>query len=156
MLRQNVIRSSQWLPVRYMSTSPKVLKPLYQHYKISKLEDLNKIENIEDVDPQLIKRLIDEKTDTLNSENELKMMKQLLQEQNSMRKATLRPFIRPAWILFLMSSTVYMGWQFYWWYCEYNRKEIELKNEVDTLENELQSLIDHKNTKPWYKRWFRL
>ncbi len=128
--------------------------PLYQKYKITKLEDLNKIENIEDIDPQLLKRLIDERTDTLNSENELKMLKELTEEQNNIRKTTLRPFIRPAWVLFLMSSTVYMGWQFYWWYCETHRKEAELKSEVDTLETELDTLLDEKKNKPWYRRIF--
>lgn len=135
---------------------------LHQQQKITKLEHLNKVDNLEDIDLQLIKKLIDEKTDSLNAENELKMLKQLDQEQRMIRKNTLKPFIRPAWILFLMSSTVYMGWQFYWWYCEYNRREDELQQEINSLEEQLQKLLDAKSnmkedvTQPWYKRylWF--
>lgn len=136
------------------------LRSFWQQYKITKLEHLNKIDNLEDIDPRLIKKLIDERTDLLNAENELKMLKQLDQEQRIIRRDTLKPFIRPTWILFLMSSTVYMGWQFYWWYCEYDRREDELQKEINNLEEQLQQLLDAKSglkaveKQPWYKRYF--
>lgn len=152
---KNSTHANTGYKTRYMTSGP-----LYQDYKITKLEDLNKVENLEDIDPQLIKKLIDERTDSLNAENELKILKQLDQKQKLIRKNTLRPFIRPAWILFIMSSTVYMVWQFYWWHCEYDRKENELQKEINKLEAELQNLLDNKSkvkkdkNKPWYKRYF--
>lgn len=129
---------------------------LKQQRQIKTLEDLNNIEDLNSVDPQLIRKLIDERTDSLNTEREMKLLKQYAEEQKLIRKTTLRPFVRPAWILFLMSSTVYMGWQLYWWYCEYDRKEEELKQEVELLEKELETASTNNDSKSWYKRLFRL
>ncbi|CAL9738162.1 inner membrane assembly complex subunit 17 [Monosporozyma servazzii] len=153
MIRRQAVQWYRPVSRRFLSAGNCSAGPLYQQYKITKLEDLNKIENIEDVDPQLLRKLIEERTDSLNSQNELKMLKELSTEQNMIRKNTLRPFIRPAWVLFLMSSTVYMGWQFYWWYSEYSRKEVELQREVGSLEAELNTLLN-KKSQPWYRRLF--
>lgn len=132
---------------------------------IRTLEDLTKLKSLDGVDPELIKRLLDERTSELNTKNELDMLKSFEEEEKQLRQSPLKRFTRPLWMFLLMSSTVYLVCHYVWWRLEYEEKEIAYSNRVRGLETELKGLLEHKVggeekdakdnvNKPWYKRWF--
>lgn len=132
---------------------------------IKTLEDLTKLDSLKDVEPELIKRLIDERTSELNTKNELEMLKNFNKEEELLRQSPLKKFTRPFWIFLIMSSTVYLVCHYVWWRLEYEEKEIEYAKRVVALEAELNALLKQKvevsgnvqgsiSGKPWYRRWF--
>lgn len=161
--------------IRSLSYSARHLRP-QQRIEIKTLEDLAKLKSIDDVDPELIRQLINERTNELNIKNELDMLKQFQSEEKQHQEISLSKFVRPMWIFLLMSSFVYLTGHFVWWKLEYDEREIELDKEVQTLEAELSSLMaqkadEEKNNKDltgetvssttsqqperkWYRRWF--
>lgn len=135
--------------------------------QIKSLEDLAKLESLEDVDPELVKRLINERTNELNIQNELQMLKNLQSQEKQHQDVSLRKFVRPAWMFLLMSSLVYLSGHYLWCRLEHDEREEDLKRQVKAMENELFSLIEEKrkdseidtedqnaSTRSWYKRWF--
>lgn len=136
------------------------------HQNLETLEDLTNLQSLKDVDPELIKRLINERTSELNIRNELEMLKSLDQEDKKSRESPLKKFIRPLWIFLLMSSSVYLVGHYLWWRLEYDEKELELAQQVKSLEAELNHLLETKDNdsastrkngtserRPWYIRW---
>lgn len=133
---------------------------------IRTLEDLTKLKSLEDVDPELIKRLIHERASELDTKNELEMLKGFEEEEKQLRQSPLKRFTRPLWIFLLMSSTVYLMCHYVWWRLEYEEKEREYSHQVQELETELnrqlaqnqlpndQESSEKVNNAPWYKRWF--
>lgn len=136
--------------------------------EIRTLEDLAKLKSLDDIDPRLISQLINEKTNELNTKNELEMLKYLQAEERKTQEVSLKKFVRPGWIFLLMASFVYLSLHYIWWKLEYDARELELQEEVKKLENELNDLIekneaDEKNgkfesssavsRKSWYKFW---
>ncbi|CCH59281.1 hypothetical protein TBLA_0B04440 [Henningerozyma blattae CBS 6284] len=115
--------------------------------KVKTLEDLIKLETLDNVDPELIKKIINEKTDELNIQNELNLLKNLQKEEKQIMtdNSPLKKFIRPGWIFLLIASATYLYLHSMWWKYEYTSKESELKEKVEYLEKELNELIDeHK------------
>lgn len=137
------------------------------HQNLEKLEDLTNLESLKDVDPELIKKLINERTSELNIRNELEMLKSLDQEDKSSRESPLKKFIRPLWVFLLMSSSVYLTGHYLWWRLEYSEKELELAQQVKSLEAKLNHILESKDDdsasshkkgngseiRPWYVRW---
>lgn len=132
---------------------------------IKTLEDLTKLKSLNDVDPELIKRLINERTSELSTKNELEMLKNFDKEEQMLRQSSLKKFTRPFWIFLLMSSTVYLGYHYIWWKLEYEEKEIAYSRQVKELETELNTLLAQRERagsstssdsvkRPWYKHWF--
>ena len=141
---------------------------------ITSLEDLANLKSLDDVDPVLVQKLINEKTSELNLKNEIQRLRILQQEREnstgSGRPVKLGDFKRAGIMFLLMSSSVYLCWQLLWWNLAYNDKEIEMLDTVNTLEKELREKIkDNKiidepnsqnniqpsvNTKPWYSKWW--
>ncbi|QLG74951.1 hypothetical protein HG535_0H02780 [Zygotorulaspora mrakii] len=134
---------------------------------VRSLEDLAKLQSLDGVDPELIKKLINERTSELNIKDELEMLKNFNKEDALSRESPLKRFTRPLWIFMLMSSTVYLFAHFIWWDLEYDERDIELATQVEKLEEELQTIIKNKSSIPlkrsndnktnsvsWYKRWF--
>ncbi|CCF58227.1 hypothetical protein KAFR_0E00730 [Kazachstania africana CBS 2517] len=134
---------------RYIASKPSVIRSL---------EDLSKLESLDGVGPKLIKRLIEKRTEELNIKNELEVLKKFQNEEGEVRKLSLRKFTRPAWILLIMSSTVFLCCKYLWCQLEYNQREQEYQQEVAKLEKELNLLMnqenDRENNKKWYRRWF--
>lgn len=141
-----------------------------QHQNIRSLEDLTKLKSLEDVDPELIKKLINERTIELNAQNELEMLKNLSKQEKMSQEISLKRFVRPLWVFFLMSSTVYLILHYIWWRLEVVEKEKELQSYVKNLELELSQTLKSQNhnalslknsnnndvpsDRPWYRRWF--
>lgn len=160
----NVLRHG---PVRCYSTT-------HLNQEITSLEDLVKLKSLDDVDPVLVQKLINEKTSELNLKNEIKRLRTLQEErENSMtsgRPVRLTDFKRAGIMFILMSSSVYLGWQLLWWHLAYNDKEIEMLDTVNSLEKKLREEIKHNeivdtpisqdntekfvNTKSWYSKWW--
>lgn len=135
--------------------------------EIESLEDLAKLQSLNDVDPELIKRLINERTSELNTQKELEMLKSFNNEDQLSKGSPLKRFTRPLWIFLLMSSTVYLVGHYLWWRLEYEQSELEQIKRIQSLEDELQSVLKEQresgnpqpaemkqNRKPWYKRYF--
>ncbi|GAV55322.1 hypothetical protein ZYGR_0AS06460 [Zygosaccharomyces rouxii] len=140
-----------------------------QHTDIRSLEDLTKLKSLEGVDPELIRKLINERTVELNVQNELEMLKNLNKQEKLSQEVSLKRFVRPLWVFFLMSSTVYLILHYIWWKLEVVEKEKELQSYVESLETELDQTLKSQNQnvsslknnghnktneKPWYRRWF--
>lgn len=123
-----------------------------RYSKIRSLEDLTKLKSLDNIDPEIIRKLIDERTSELNTANELDMLKKFSQEEKSIRDNSLKRFARPTWVVLLMSSTVYMLWQLAWWKLAYDEKEKELEAEVRELEEELAE--EQARQRPWYRKLF--
>lgn len=135
--------------------------------QIKTLEDLAKLKSLDDVDPKLISRLINQKTNELNTQNELQMLKDLQAAEMSSQEASLKKFVRPGWIFLLMASIVYLSCHYVWWKLEYEERETEFQKTVTFLERELDELkVMHEsnllinsssksssNEKRWYKFW---
>ncbi|CCE64676.1 hypothetical protein TPHA_0I01720 [Tetrapisispora phaffii CBS 4417] len=132
------------------------------------LEDLAELKSLDDVDPQLIRKLINEKTSELNMKNEMNFLKQMQIEQDNNQSVPLKQYNRAIWVFLLMSSSFYLMFHLVWWKLEYNEKELKLKQESEELEHELQSILNEKEEqksniipnnkdvtkqKPWYKIW---
>ncbi|CAR28912.1 hypothetical protein ZYGR_0U02710 [Zygosaccharomyces rouxii] len=136
---------------------------------IKSLEDLTKLKSLEGVDPELIRKLINERTIELNVQNELEMLKNLNKQEKMSQEVSLKRFVRPLWVFFLMSSTVYLILHYVWWKLEVVEKEKELQSHVESLEMELDQTLKSQNQnvsssqnngnnktndKPWYRKWF--
>lgn len=129
--------------------------------KINSLEDLASLDSLEGVDPELIRRLINEKTQELSTQDELKLLKDMQKEQERLNEVPLKRFTRPLWMFILMASTFYLGAHLVWWKLEYEEKEHEYKEKVKSLERSLDDIIASNpnvsshgsNKKPWYKFW---
>ncbi|SCU94755.1 LANO_0E07998g1_1 [Lachancea nothofagi CBS 11611] len=137
---------------------------------VKSLEDLAKLKSLDDVDPELVRRLINERTDQLNTQGELDMLKQIQSEEKQQRQVTLKKFVRPMWIFLLMSSFFYLAGHYVWWRLEYDEREIELHKQVQALQQELDEVIANKDSmlastsndsaggskklKKWYFAWF--
>ncbi|KAL2708439.1 Mitochondrial protein FMP14 [Kluyveromyces marxianus] len=135
--------------------------------EIKTLEDLAKLKSLDDVDPKLISKLINQKTNELNVKNELQMLKRLQQEEQKTQETPLKKFVRPAWIFLLMGSIVYLSGHYLWWKLDYEEKELEYIHQVKELESKLNSLREahqssvnndlpsgnKQNAKRWYKFW---
>lgn len=133
--------------------------------EIQTLEDLTKLDSLKGVEPEFIKRLIDERTSELNTKNELEMLRKFDREEQLLRQSPLRRFTRPFWIFLIMSSTVYLACHYVWWRLEYEEKEIEYARRVEELEAELNALLAQTDegdrqeeekppVRPWFRRWF--
>ncbi|CAI4036779.1 SMKI16G0795 [Saccharomyces mikatae IFO 1815] len=145
---------------RYTSTSPRK--------EIKSLEDLVNLNSLDGVDTDLIRNLINERTTELNIKKELDMLKKFSQEEESGHDIPVKRFIRPLWMFVLMGSSVYLLLHFTWWKLEHDERENQLKNEVETLEDQLNELISQNkishdaekestesvSTKRWYEKWF--
>lgn len=153
------------------SFSRTFLLPLRHYHEdgskdIKTLEDLVKLKSLDGVDPELIKNLIYERTKEMDVKNELDMLKKFTKEEKSTHDSPLKKFTRPLWVVLLMSSSVYLGCHYLWWRLEYVEREKELMEQVETLENELNTLLATKpnqleleaqsdpKSQPFYKRWF--
>lgn len=90
---------------RNLSFTTLVRSPEVDNSKIKTLEDLTRLETLEGVDPELIKRLINEKTQEFNTQDELKLLKSMQMEQDRLNEVPLKRFTRPLWIFILMAST---------------------------------------------------
>ncbi|EDO18610.1 hypothetical protein Kpol_1048p41 [Vanderwaltozyma polyspora DSM 70294] len=133
--------------------------------EIKTLEDLSKLKNLDDVDPELIRKLINERTSELNIQNEMEMLKHIQNEERKTQDIPIKRFIRPTWMFLLMSSTFYLLGHYIWWKLEYDEVEKELDRQVTALEEELHNLIEehrvhgeneaikNKKHKHWYKFW---
>ncbi|CUS23945.1 LAQU0S12e03576g1_1 [Lachancea quebecensis] len=151
---------------------PRLLSAITRCYKpystsIKSLEDLAKLKSLDDVDPDLVRKLINERTDELNSQAELAMLKQMQSQENQQQQQALKKFVRPMWIFLLMSSFFYLTGHYIWWRLEYDEREIELHKQVQALREELDSTIaakhseaepalpreDLKKPKKWYLAW---
>ncbi|CCE89855.1 Ina17p TDEL_0A05230 [Torulaspora delbrueckii] len=154
-----ILRATQRIVIRSIANDA-------NRQEIRTLEDLSKLKSLNDVDPELIKKLINERTSELNTKNELDMLKGFEEEEKKLRQSPLKRFTRPLWIFLLMSSTVYLICHYVWWRLEYEEKEIAYSHRVGELEAELRDLLAHKSegedtilrentrNRPWYKRWF--
>lgn len=146
---------------RNLSFTTLVRSPEVDNSKIKTLEDLTRLETLEGVDPELIKRLINEKTQEFNTQDELKLLKSMQMEQDRLNEVPLKRFTRPLWIFILMASTFYLGAHLVWWKLAYEKKVVELKHKVDSLETTLKDVMKEKapgptpcnNKKSWYKFW---
>lgn len=138
-----------------------------QHTDIKSLEDLSKLKSLDDVDPELIRKLINERTVELNAQNELEMLKNLSKQEKMSQEVSLKRFVRPLWVFFLMSSTVYLLLHYIWWNLEVVEREKELQACIESLETELDQALksqsqnssslqkdENNNSRPWYRRWF--
>lgn len=137
-----------------------------QHTEIKCLEDLTKLKSLEGVDPELIRKLINERTSELIVQNELDMLKKLNKEEKMSQEVSLKRFARPLWVFFLMSSTVYLILHYTWWRLEIVEREKELQQVVRKLEVELDQVMasqqpspvaqqeSTKSSRPWYRRFF--
>ena len=135
------------------------------HIEIRTLEDLAKLQSLDNVDPKLISKLINDKTNELNIKNELQMLKQLQAEEQKTQETSLKKFVRPAWIFLLMGSIVYLSCHYVWWKLDYEEKELEYTHKVHQLESELAALNEAHNSsvssdknskrssRKWYKFW---
>ncbi|SCU91943.1 LAMI_0E08020g1_1 [Lachancea mirantina] len=137
--------------------------------QVKSLEDLAKLKSLDEVDPEMVKRLINERTNELNTQNELQMLKRMETEQDQRQNATLKKFVRPAWILLIMSSIVYLTGHLVWWKLEYEERELKLKRKVHELELNLNDLVTKKSgadkdhnglnadaaCRKWYWLWLR-
>ncbi|KAM3162964.1 Inner membrane assembly complex subunit 17 [Lachancea thermotolerans] len=57
---------------------------------IKSLEDLAKLKSLDDVDPDLVRKLINERTNELNSQAELAMLKQMQSQENQQQQQALK------------------------------------------------------------------
>ncbi|SCU87927.1 LAFA_0E09670g1_1 [Lachancea sp. 'fantastica'] len=116
---------------------------------VKSLEDLAKLDSLDNVDPELVRRLINERTNQLNTQNELEMLKQIQSDEKQQQQVALKKFVRPMWIFLLLSSFFYLGGHYVWWKLEYDEREIELHKQVEALRQELDETIKQKqNPKP--------
>ncbi|CCD25081.1 Ina17p NDAI_0E02640 [Naumovozyma dairenensis CBS 421] len=115
--------------------------------EVNSLEDLVKFDSLDDVDPAVIKKLIDEKTQELNLKDELKMLKDFQENEKSLtnKDIPLKKFWRPFWIFLLLSSSVYLTCHYFWWKYMYEEREIDLQNQVNDLEFKLKELMRNAN-----------
>ena len=114
--------------------------------EINSLSDLVKLKSLDNVDPALVQKLINEKTTELNLQNEIKRL-QMLQSQNEKKNTfaqpvTLSNFKRAGIMFALMSSSVYLCWQLLWWNLSYDSKEKDNLYQVAHLQDELHRLIE--------------
>lgn len=146
------------IPVRRIGSSV--------HTNITRLEDLAKLKSLDNVNPELIRKLINERTNELNIDNELKMLNSLQREEKNAQEITFKKFVRPIWVFFIMSSIVYLSYHLLWWKLEYDELEMQFNNQIKKLESELNGLIESnkqknqeegisnvKYKKKWYKFW---
>ncbi|SCV03004.1 LAME_0H06942g1_1 [Lachancea meyersii CBS 8951] len=131
---------------RALRVSPRRFKTYATN--VQSLEDLAKLNSLDDVDPELVRRLINERTNQLNTQNELDMLKQMQTEEKQGQQMALKKFVRPMWIFLLMSSFFYLGGHYIWWKLEYDEREIELNKQVQDLRMELDEAIELKKI-PW-------
>ncbi|KAL3232245.1 Inner membrane assembly complex subunit 17 [Nakaseomyces bracarensis] len=158
MLASRVYRSGA---VLRLGCSLRTLATVPQGKQIKSLEDLASLDTLEGVDPELIKRLINEKTQEYNTQDELKLLKDMQREQERLNEVPLKRFTRPLWMFILMASTFYLGAHLVWWKLEYEEREAEYKKKVESLENTLDDVLSNQAPKnsnsntnsPWYKFW---
>ncbi|SMN21194.1 similar to Saccharomyces cerevisiae YPL099C AIM43 Protein of unknown function [Maudiozyma saulgeensis] len=144
-------------------------------HDITSLDDLVKLESLDNVDPTLVQKLINEKTTELNLKNEIRRLKTIQeQRENSVtsnRPVRLGDFKRAGIMFMLMCSSVYLCWQLLWWNLAYNSKEVEMLDTVTSLENELHERIEINKIaeneltqespsrpvqkKSWVSRWWK-
>lgn len=136
------------LPIHRLSnlvkTTPTKVRLLTTPANVKSLEDLAKLKSLDDVDPTLIQKLINEKTSELNTLREIEVLKRMQEERENRLESnnvSLKQFVRPGIILFLMSSSVYLVWQLLWLNLEYTKREQENMEEISVLENSLQSAL---------------
>ncbi|CCK67865.1 Ina17p KNAG_0A01760 [Huiozyma naganishii CBS 8797] len=106
------------------------------------LDELAHMDTLEGVDPQVVQRLILDRSRELEG----------LQRGG---RGPLRMYVRPAWVVFLMASSCYMAWQWVWWSREYERRELQLAGRVRELESILEETLSrskHNDKQPWYRR----
>lgn len=150
--RNGLVRVSRPSVIRLASSVPP---------KVKTLEDLANLDSLEGVDPELIKRLINEKTQEFNTQDELKLLKDMQKEQERLNEVPLKRFTRPLWMFILMASTFYLGAHLVWWKLEYEEREKEYKEKVKVLEKSLNDALSSNSTatsndkskSPWYKFW---
>ncbi|CEP61874.1 Ina17p LALA0_S04e02652g [Lachancea lanzarotensis] len=111
---------------------------------IKSLEDLARLGSLDNVDPELVRRLINERTNQLNTQNELDMLKQIQADEKQQQQVVLKKFVRPMWIVLLLSSFFYLGGHYIWWKLEYDEREIELHKQVQALQQELDEAVKQR------------
>ncbi|KAL6945034.1 hypothetical protein ACO0QE_002477 [Hanseniaspora vineae] len=113
--------------------------------KIKTLDDLAKLKSIDDVPPEIIRKLILEKTEQLNAENEIQLLKELRKEEEYRRSSTFAElkakYTRPLWNLFLMSSSIYLFYHWIWLKLDYEELENDKKQELQKKEEEFNNVI---------------
>ncbi|KAH3902233.1 uncharacterized protein SCODWIG_03829 [Saccharomycodes ludwigii] len=124
--------------IRYKSSSS---QPYPQN-----LEELAKMDNIDNIPPEVIRKLLIEKTEQLNLQNEVKMLKELTKQEEFSRNSNFSTikakYARPFWNFLLLSSFVYLFYHYLWLKLEYEEREKELHLEATNIENQLAQLIE--------------
>lgn len=142
--------------------------------EINSLDDLVKLKSLDDVDPLIVQKLINEKTTELNIQNEIRRL-QMLQKENEKKQTFAQPvtlgnFKRAGIMFVLMSSSVYLTLQLLWWSLSYDVKEKQNLARVTQLQDELHACIEHNQKmlpsnsnisddesstrKSWFSKWW--
>lgn len=134
----------------HQTISPAILRcyssgvpPDYSNIKT--LEDLAKLKSIDSVPPEIIRKLILEKTEQLNAENEIQLLKELRKEEEYRRSSTFAElkskYTRPLWNFFLLSSSIYLCYHWIWLKLDYDELENDKKQELHKKEMEFNNVI---------------
>ncbi|AGO10658.1 AaceriABR190Cp [[Ashbya] aceris (nom. inval.)] len=132
------------------------------------LEELARLKSLEDVDATVIRKLINQRTEEVNAQNEIQMLRKLSQEGRDLQNVPGRRYAKPLWLLAIGCATVYLVQDWLKQKAEYDAQEAALESRVEGLEAELKHLLEAKpeiaepeaaqtdagSPAPWYKRWF--
>ncbi|AET40924.1 Ina17p Ecym_7071 [Eremothecium cymbalariae DBVPG len=135
---------------------------------VKRLEDLANLKSLNEVDPGVIRQLIHQRTNELNVQQELEMVKHMSKEES--KSYSLPPKItKSLWILAFGASSAYMVIDWSRRAAEYDNKEKILQQRIEDLETLLNDLLEARKTSTdtstskssphqvqskWYERWF--
>ncbi|AAS50962.2 ABR190Cp [Eremothecium gossypii ATCC 10895] len=131
------------------------------------LEELARLKSLEDVDSSVIRKLINQRTEEVNAQNEAQMLKKLSAEGRDLQNVPGSRYARPLWLLLIGCASVYLVRDWLRMKAEYDARETTLETRVEGLEAELKYLLEPKpgvlevevvqtevaSSAPWYKRW---
>lgn len=123
---------------------------------IKTIEDLSELPDLKDVPPTLITKILNEKTNELNIQNELQLLKNIQREERQLLDEgnPLKRYFRAGWIFLFLASSVYLTMHSVWWRLAYIEREEKLEAETKLLEEKMEELRKQQE-RSWYSKLFK-
>lgn len=137
-----------------LKSSWKTVKP-YSTTAQDELRKLAKLDNLDKVDPKIVSELIHQHTRELENQKELETLRLLRRNDTTEQQEKWRRFRSPLIWFFVMSSSVYLSWHLLWGFQYRQYRERQLRDQMQSLDYKLETLLKEKNAKSWYSKLWR-
>lgn len=150
----------------------RVIQKAFYVSKPQSFKELSKHSSLDEIDPKLIRKLINQRTDELNAHRNFQKLKRRSDELKVFQEVKFSKYSKRLWTVVFAGAIGVLITNFVNWKEEYKKRESELNAQVVRLDSELNGLLQaskdfvekpsiryekpkkENQEKQWYEGWF--